>query len=54
MKTKYDARHQLKQLGWTDQELNAIGLTAQDEGTYTIPRRKWMVCYTTSSSLDEP
>jgi hypothetical protein len=32
MKTKHEARHQLKQLGWTDEELDAIGLTLLHEG----------------------
>ena len=40
-KSKYDARHQLKQLGWSDEELDAIGLSLQDEGKVTIPERPW-------------
>lgn len=43
MKTKYDARHQLKQLGWTDEELDAIGLTLLHEGKTTMPARPWLV-----------
>ena len=40
--TKYDARHQLKQLGWTDEELDAIGLTLYDEGNkFSFPERPW-------------
>lgn len=41
MKTKYDARHQLKQLGWTDEELDAIGLTLLHEGEVSMPSRSW-------------
>jgi hypothetical protein len=42
MKTKYDARQQLKQLGWSDEELDAIGLTLHDEGKTTMPKRPWV------------
>lgn len=42
VKTKYDARHQLKQAGWSDEELDAIGLTGQDEGKVTVPARPWL------------
>lgn len=42
MKTKYDARHQLKKLGWTDEELDAIGLTLLHEGDNSrLPKRPW-------------
>ena len=43
MKNKYDARYQLKQLGWTDTELDAIGLTLHDEGDNSkFPERPWL------------
>jgi hypothetical protein len=40
-KTKYDAIHILKQNGWSDQEIRAIGLTLQDEGESTMPELPW-------------
>jgi hypothetical protein len=52
-KSKYDARHQLKQLGWSDEELDAIGLSLQDEGKVTIPERPWYKRYLRLKALVE-
>jgi hypothetical protein len=42
-RSKYDAIHTLKQNGWTDAELDAIGLSLCDEGEVTIPERPWSI-----------
>jgi len=53
MKTKYDAIYILKQNGWSDDEIRAIGLTLQDEGKVTIPEQPWYKRYLRLKALVE-